>query len=176
MHDTAAGRPAPYPHLTWQMLRDRSCFRHVELVIRTKHVRSAEGAPTPAAAAGRGSYDLTGRVYASGAMGVPLCLNVLSAEAGERVVYGDTEVGWLARRERWGCCCLQRLTPLPAERVLPRTWINVLPAPPGTELEQNMRGWGFKPMGIMCFWTGGLLPGCITQCQERQRAGTQCVP
>lgn len=39
----------------------------------------------------RGSYDLTGRVYASGAMGTPLCLSVLSGDAGERVVYGDTE-------------------------------------------------------------------------------------
>ncbi|WIA12480.1 hypothetical protein OEZ85_012515 [Tetradesmus obliquus] len=38
----------------------------------------------------RGSYDLTGRVYASGPMGVPLSLHVLSGDAGERVVYGDT--------------------------------------------------------------------------------------
>lgn len=41
----------------------------------------------------RGSYDLTGRVYASGAMGVPLALHVLAGDTGERVVYGDTEVG-----------------------------------------------------------------------------------
>jgi hypothetical protein len=39
----------------------------------------------------RGSYDLTGRVYASGTMGVPMCLNVLSGDSGERVVYGDTK-------------------------------------------------------------------------------------
>jgi hypothetical protein len=38
----------------------------------------------------RGSYDLIGRVYASGAMGVPLALHVLSGDAGERVVYGDS--------------------------------------------------------------------------------------
>eukprot|EP00775_Hariotina_reticulata_P009116 gene9116-9285_t len=38
----------------------------------------------------RGSYDLIGCVYASGAMGVPLALNVLSGDAGERVVYGDS--------------------------------------------------------------------------------------
>lgn len=37
-----------------------------------------------------GSYDLIGRVYASGAMGVPLALHVLSGDAGERVVYGDS--------------------------------------------------------------------------------------
>lgn len=38
----------------------------------------------------RGSYDLIGRVYASGSMGVPLALAVLSGDAGERVVYGDS--------------------------------------------------------------------------------------
>lgn len=38
----------------------------------------------------RGSYDLIGRVYASGSMGVPLALHVLSGDAGERVVYGDS--------------------------------------------------------------------------------------
>jgi len=37
----------------------------------------------------RGSYDLTGRVYATGAMGVPQALAVLSGDAGERVAYGD---------------------------------------------------------------------------------------
>lgn len=37
-----------------------------------------------------GSYDLIGRVYASGAMGVPLALHVLSGDAGERAVYGDS--------------------------------------------------------------------------------------
>jgi len=55
----------------------------------------------------RGSYDLTGRVYASGAMGVPLRLHVLSGDVGERVVYGDSEVcawwwlnwaGWMGPR------------------------------------------------------------------------------
>lgn len=39
----------------------------------------------------RGSYDLTGRVYASGSMGVPMALHVLSGDAGERVVYGDSK-------------------------------------------------------------------------------------
>lgn len=43
----------------------------------------------------RGSYDLTGRVYASGAMGTPLSLAVLAGDAGERVVYGDTSGGAL---------------------------------------------------------------------------------
>ncbi|KAF8071365.1 hypothetical protein HT031_001449 [Scenedesmus sp. PABB004] len=38
----------------------------------------------------RGAYDLTGRVYACGGMGVPLCLAVLAGDAGERVVYGDS--------------------------------------------------------------------------------------
>lgn len=38
----------------------------------------------------RGTYDLIGRVYASGGMGVPLTLGVLSGDAGERVVYGDS--------------------------------------------------------------------------------------
>lgn len=44
----------------------------------------------PAICCCRGSYDLIGRVYASGAMGVPLALDVLSGDAGERVVYGDS--------------------------------------------------------------------------------------
>lgn len=48
--------------------------------------------PPPRKPRNRGSYDLTGRVYASGAMGVPLCLNVLTGDVGERVVYGDSEV------------------------------------------------------------------------------------
>lgn len=45
----------------------------------------------------RGSYDLTGRVYTTGTMGTPLCLHVLAGEAGERVIYGDSEV-----RCAWG--------------------------------------------------------------------------
>lgn len=46
--------------------------------------------PCHAGACCSGSYDLIGRVYASGAMGVPLALHVLSGDAGERVVYGDS--------------------------------------------------------------------------------------
>lgn len=39
----------------------------------------------------RASYDLVGRVYASGTMGVPMTLNVLSNDSGERVIYGDSQ-------------------------------------------------------------------------------------
>ena len=35
---------------------------------------------------------MTGRVYAPGTMGVPLCLAVLSGDAGERLVFGDSTV------------------------------------------------------------------------------------
>jgi hypothetical protein len=46
--------------------------------------------PVHGACCCRGTYDLIGRVYASGGMGVPLTLGVLSGDAGERVVYGDS--------------------------------------------------------------------------------------
>ncbi|KAG1667639.1 hypothetical protein FOA52_004666 [Chlamydomonas sp. UWO 241] len=39
----------------------------------------------------RGSYDLSGRVYASGGMGVPQALTIVSNDSGEQVVYGDSK-------------------------------------------------------------------------------------
>jgi hypothetical protein len=39
----------------------------------------------------RGSFELTGRVYASGGMGVPQSLTVVSNEGGEQLVYGDSK-------------------------------------------------------------------------------------
>lgn len=54
-------------------------------------LESLQPCDTCTAARNRGALDLVGRVYASGAMGVPLCLNVLSGDGGERVVYGDSK-------------------------------------------------------------------------------------
>lgn len=39
----------------------------------------------------RGSYDLVGRVYATGTMGVPMCLCTINEMDNEYVVYGDTK-------------------------------------------------------------------------------------
>ncbi|GAX72651.1 hypothetical protein CEUSTIGMA_g107.t1 [Chlamydomonas eustigma] len=39
----------------------------------------------------RGSYELSGRVYASGGMGVPQSLSIVSNDAGEQLVYGDSK-------------------------------------------------------------------------------------
>ncbi|GFR43071.1 hypothetical protein Agub_g4078 [Astrephomene gubernaculifera] len=41
--------------------------------------------------ANRGSFELTGRLYASGGMGVPQCLTLVTNEAGEQLVYGDSK-------------------------------------------------------------------------------------
>lgn len=39
----------------------------------------------------RGMYELTGRVYASGLMGVPQTISLITNETGEKVVYGDSK-------------------------------------------------------------------------------------
>ncbi|KAF5835754.1 WD40-repeat-containing domain protein [Dunaliella salina] len=41
--------------------------------------------------ANRGSYELSGRVYASGTMGVPQSLTLVTNESGEQLVYGDSK-------------------------------------------------------------------------------------
>ncbi|KAJ9529394.1 hypothetical protein QJQ45_013762 [Haematococcus lacustris] len=41
--------------------------------------------------ANRGSYDLSGRVYASGGMGVPQALTLVTNDSGEQLVYGDSK-------------------------------------------------------------------------------------
>ncbi|KAG2498385.1 hypothetical protein HYH03_003644 [Edaphochlamys debaryana] len=41
--------------------------------------------------ANRGSFELTGRLYASGGMGVPQCMTLVTNEAGEQLVYGDSK-------------------------------------------------------------------------------------
>uniref|UniRef100_A0A7S0WPJ8 EF-hand domain-containing protein n=1 Tax=Chlamydomonas leiostraca TaxID=1034604 RepID=A0A7S0WPJ8_9CHLO len=41
--------------------------------------------------ANRGSYELSGRVYASGTMGVPQALTLVTNDAGEQLVYGDSK-------------------------------------------------------------------------------------
>jgi len=39
----------------------------------------------------RGAYELSGRVYASGGMGVPQSLTLVSNDVGEQIVYGDSK-------------------------------------------------------------------------------------
>ncbi|KAG2439805.1 hypothetical protein HYH02_010440 [Chlamydomonas schloesseri] len=41
--------------------------------------------------ANRGSFELTGRISASGSMGVPQCMTLVTNDAGEQLVYGDSK-------------------------------------------------------------------------------------
>ena len=52
--------------------------------------------------AARGSYELSGRVYASGGMGVPQSLTLVSNEAGKRKGRGEGQTSVIGMKTLWG--------------------------------------------------------------------------